>query len=73
MFMSFFAKCDHTGKKCIIKTDFYILWIFKNGSNYCMKYNLPMYPISFLKKYPHPYSNGNMKRKEIENVSFPTP
>ena len=38
-----------------------------------MKYNLLTYPISYKKNYPHPYSNGNMKRKEIENVSFLNP
>ena len=30
-------------------------------SNFCLRYNLLIYPISYKKNYPHPYSNGSMK------------
>ena len=33
-------------------------------SNFCLKYNLLIYPISYKKSYPNPYSNGSMKRRK---------
>ena len=35
-----------------------------------MRYNLLTYPISYKKNYPHPYSNGSMKRKKYTKM-FP--
>ena len=46
---------------------------FYNGfydSNFCLKYNLLIYPISYNKNYPHPYSNGSIKRKKYMKM-FP--
>ena len=39
-------------------------------SNFCLRYNLLTYPISYKKNYPHPYSNGSMKRKKYAKM-FP--
>ena len=32
--------------------------------NFCLRYNLLICPMSYKENYPHPYSNGSMKRKK---------
>ena len=58
------------GDKCNTKRKCYYVFYY-NVPFYCVNIQFTfIYPISYKINYPHPYSNGNVKRKESTKI-FP--